>query len=94
MEAMVLFYTKTFMLIEVERGQPLNSESKGALTRANTFTWGLDLSGTSQGAGGVGGLIVQTEVSGGVIRRASYDGNGNIVAWTRSDQSAPDYRRE
>ncbi len=66
----------------------------GALTRANTFTWGSDLSGTSQGAGGVGGLIVQTEVSGGVIRRASYDGNGNIVAWTRSDQSAPDYRRE
>jgi RHS repeat-associated protein len=63
-------------------------------TRVNTFTWGLDLSGSLQGAGGVGGLLVQTAVSGGVAERASYDGNGNIVAWTKSSASAPTSRRE
>ncbi|RYD85565.1 MAG: hypothetical protein EOP84_02075, partial [Verrucomicrobiaceae bacterium] len=65
-----------------------------SLTRLNTFTWGLDLSGTFQGAGGVGGLLVQTAVSGGVLERASYDGNGNVVAWTKSTASAPTSRRE
>jgi len=70
------------------------SAASTTLTRANTFTWGLDLSGTLQGAGGVGGLLVQTAVSGGITERASYDGNGNIVAWTKSSASAPTSRRE
>ncbi|MEO7098595.1 MAG: RHS repeat-associated core domain-containing protein [Luteolibacter sp.] len=70
------------------------SDTSTALTRLNTFTWGLDLSGTLQGAGGVGGLLVQTTVSGGVMERASYDGNGNIVAWTKSTNTAPTSRRE
>ena len=70
------------------------SETTTTVTRLNTFTWGLDLSGTLQGAGGVGGLLVQTTVSGGVMERASYDGNGNIVAWTKSTATAPTSRRE
>lgn len=70
------------------------SEASSSLTRINTFTWGLDSSGSLQGAGGVGGLLVQTTISGAVIERASYDGNGNIVAWTKSTQSAPTSRRE
>jgi RHS repeat-associated protein len=76
------------------------SEYSPALTRLNTFTWGIDLSGTlaspasGQGAGGVGGLLVQTAVSSGVMERASYDGNGNIVAWTKSTATAPTSRRE
>ncbi|RYD85568.1 MAG: RHS repeat-associated core domain-containing protein [Verrucomicrobiaceae bacterium] len=70
------------------------TETTTTVTRLNTFTWGLDLSGTLQGAGGVGGLLVQTAVTGGVMERASYDGNGNIVAWTKSTASAPTSRRE
>ncbi|MEO7100730.1 MAG: RHS repeat-associated core domain-containing protein [Luteolibacter sp.] len=70
------------------------TETTTTVTRLNTFTWGLDLSGTLQGAGGVGGLLVQTTVSGPVIERTSYDGNGNIVAWTKSTTSAPTSRRE
>ncbi|MEO5913694.1 MAG: RHS repeat-associated core domain-containing protein [Luteolibacter sp.] len=69
------------------------------LTRLNTYTWGLDLSGTLQGAGGVGGLLtVSTQITSNPITNnlhaPSYDGNGNIVAWTKSDQSAPTSRRE
>ncbi|MCW1914753.1 hypothetical protein OJ996_14290 [Luteolibacter sp. GHJ8] len=62
-----------------------------ALTR---YTWGTDLSGSLQGAGGVGGLLLQTTMSGLVYERPSYDGNGNIVAWTKSNATAPTARRE
>jgi RHS repeat-associated protein len=47
-----------------------------------TFVWGLDLSGSMQGAGGVGGLLFTTVNSelGTVNYAPAYDGNGNIVA--------------
>jgi RHS repeat-associated protein len=68
---------------------------ESAATRARTYTWGLDLSGTLQGAGGVGGLIsVQTHDPQSSIHYPSYDGNGNIIAWTKSDGTAPVARRE
>lgn len=70
------------------------SDSSTTLTRASLYTWGIDLSGRLQGAGGVGGLISQTTIASGVKERASYDGNGNVIAWTKSDQSAPTSRRE
>lgn len=42
-----------------------------------SYAWGLDLSGSLQGAGGVGGLLwVATEAL-----APGYDGNGNIVVW-------------
>ncbi len=41
--------------------------------------WGLDLSGSPQGAGGVGGLIATSLASGGAHFMA-FDGNGNISA--------------
>lgn len=54
-------------------------------------TWGLDLSGSLQGAGGVGGLImVETLPSGGgspVPSFPTYDGNGNITAWVNASGS-------
>jgi RHS repeat-associated protein len=56
----------------------LNSDS----SLQSTFTWGLDLSGSQQGAGGVGGLISMT-VYGGTNAGAyfySYDGNGNVAS--------------
>lgn len=49
----------------------------GAVLR--THVWGLDISGSSQGAGGVGGLL-WTSLSTGSCA-AAYDGNGNVLAW-------------
>jgi RHS repeat-associated protein len=49
------------------------------------LTWGLDLSGSLQGAGGVGGLIMVENLPGGsgtpVAHFPAYDGNGNITTW-------------
>jgi len=47
-----------------------------------SFTWGLDLSGTMEGAGGVGGLLWMTVPSGANAGTYfyAYDGNGNVMA--------------
>ena len=42
------------------------------------FVWGLDLSGTMQGAGGVGGLLLLND-STGASYFYDYDGNGNVL---------------
>ena len=46
-----------------------------------SYVWGLDLSGTVDGAGGVGGLLWLTVHSGPAAGThfAAYDGNGNVV---------------
>jgi RHS repeat-associated protein len=50
----------------------------------SSFLWGLDLSGSPQGAGGVGGLLAVSDQS--TINSqpsthfVSYDGNGNVAA--------------
>jgi RHS repeat-associated protein len=44
-----------------------------------THLWGLDLSGSPQGAGGVGGLIA-TSLSSGGSHFMAFDGNGNVSA--------------
>jgi RHS repeat-associated protein len=51
-------------------------------TLAKTYTWGLDLSGSMQGAGGVGGLLAVTE--GTTSHFPTYDGNGNISEYLDS----------
>ena len=43
-----------------------------------TYTRGLDLSGTLQGGGGIGGLLARTETNSSTFYHA--DGNGNITA--------------
>jgi RHS repeat-associated protein len=40
--------------------------------------WGLDLSGSMQGAGGVGGLLAVNDVANGA-HFVAYDGNGNVA---------------
>jgi len=48
-----------------------------------SFVWGLDLSGSLQGAGGVGGLLsISDSVNG--VQWAAYDGNGNVVALAKA----------
>jgi RHS repeat-associated protein len=49
-----------------------------AVTSAKTYVWGLDLSQTLQGAGGVGGLLSCSSASSSSF--VAYDGNGNVVA--------------
>ena len=43
-----------------------------------SYMWGLDLSGTEQGAGGVGGLLLFRDSAQGAHFPA-YDGNGNVT---------------
>jgi RHS repeat-associated protein len=51
------------------------------LTEANAVThsyfWGLDLSGSEQGGGGVGGLLFIKPLTGGPLS-STYDGNGSV----------------
>jgi RHS repeat-associated protein len=49
--------------------------------------WGTDLSGSMQGAGGVGGLLAENLVGTGV-QFAAYDGNGNVVALVSATNGA------
>ncbi len=50
-----------------------------------TYLWGLDLSGTMQGAGGVGGLLLVTShVSPVTSHFVAYDGNGNVTALVKA----------
>ena len=45
--------------------------------------WGMDLSGTLQGAGGVGGLLCESQITNAQISNffPAYDGNGNITEY-------------
>ncbi len=47
----------------------------------NSYIWGLDLSGTLQGAGGVGGLLACTDNRQPITDNFfyCYDGNGNVI---------------
>ena len=51
--------------------------SNSAVVRA--FLWGTDLSGSMQGAGGVGGLLA-VNAKGSGVAFVAYDGNGNVAA--------------
>lgn len=55
-----------------------------SLSALKTYTWGMDLSGSLQGAGGVGGLlaVASSDLSEGDAAYApAYDFNGNIIAY-------------
>ncbi|MDD4406130.1 MAG: hypothetical protein PHO36_15385 [Parabacteroides sp.] len=54
----------------------LNGNSGNALVRS--YTWGLDLSGTAQGAGGVGGLLM-VNAGTNAVHFPAYDLNGNVM---------------
>ncbi|MBN9689750.1 MAG: RHS repeat-associated core domain-containing protein [Verrucomicrobia bacterium] len=54
----------------------LNGLSANALLQS--YLWGSDLSGSLEGAGGVGGLVFVKPV-GGDAQFAAYDGSGNVI---------------
>jgi RHS repeat-associated protein len=60
-------------------GWNLLTELDGSNTLLRSYMWGLDLSGSMQGAGGVGGLLAMRP-NGGAAHFAAYDGNGNLTA--------------
>jgi len=57
------------------------AELDGSGNLVQSYVWGLDLSGSMQGAGGVGGLLAVT-VHGSPLTAhfVAYDGNGNVAA--------------
>jgi RHS repeat-associated protein len=52
-----------------------------------SYIWGTDLSGSRQGAGGVGGLIAENDTVQGVLF-AAFDGNGNVSALLKAIDGA------
>jgi RHS repeat-associated protein len=57
----------------------LGEFATSGFARICSYTWGLDLSQTAQGAGGVGGLLAVTTVTPSAATYfATYDGNGNV----------------
>jgi len=57
----------------------LNANASNA--RVRTYVWGTDLSGSMQGAGGVGGLVKLTYYGTSTTNAfVAYDGNGNVTA--------------
>ena len=51
-----------------------------------TVTRGYDLSGSLQGAGGIGGLLARTDAANGQTAYFQADGNGNITALINAQQ--------
>ncbi|MCX6878737.1 MAG: RHS repeat-associated core domain-containing protein [Verrucomicrobia bacterium] len=60
------------------------SAESTTLTLQAAHVWGIDLSGTLQGAGGVGGLLASHLFNPGATCYPAFDGNGNISAWLDS----------
>jgi len=62
----------------IHDGWTLLAELDASNNVVRGYVWGTDLSGTTQGAGGVGGLLFVKE-SDGTPHFAAYDGNGNVM---------------
>ena len=60
---------RMIQVTDQDRHEVKSLESSGG----DNYTWGMDLSGTLQGAGGVGGLLMEGN------RYTLYDANGNIT---------------
>lgn len=58
----------------------LSVTADGCVELVRSYTWGLDLSGSLDGAGGIGGLVLVTDYATGTSYFPAYDGNGNILA--------------
>src|SRR5574344_2720058 len=59
----------------------LNGNSSNA--RIRSYAWGLDASGSTSGAGGVGGLLMVNDATNGVYF-PTYDLNGNVMGLVKA----------
>ncbi len=59
-------------------GWNLIKEFSGSSTHVANYVWGLDLSGSAQGAGGVGGLLFMYHYATNRVLQPIYDHNGNV----------------
>ncbi len=75
-------WTQTNEVRYVWDGMAVLQERDGANAVQVTYTRGLDLSGTMQGAGGIGGLLARTDSSGTTFYHS--DGGGNVTTMTDS----------
>jgi YD repeat-containing protein len=71
-------WTETNEVRYVYDGMTVLQERNSSNQPLVTYTRGVDLSGTSQAAGGIGGLLARTDANGSALYHA--DGNGNITA--------------
>jgi len=53
-----------------------------------SYVWGLDLSGSLQGAGGVGGLLLLNVATSNTQHFVTFDGNGNVSALVNTTNGA------
>jgi hypothetical protein len=63
-------------------GWRVMEELNASYAAVRFYTRGLDLSGSSEGAGGIGGLLALSQLSSGQITNTAsyfYDGNGNVT---------------
>jgi RHS repeat-associated protein len=64
-------------------------------TLKKSFVWGTDLSGSFQGAGGVGGLLKVNQVAAPASAHfVAYDGNGNVAALINAADGSPSAQYE
>lgn len=68
------------------------SATSTSLTLRAVHTWGADLSGSLQGAGGVGGLLSTELKSPAATCYPAYDGNGNVCGWVNTSGALLDRR--
>jgi len=68
-------------------GFNLIGELDGANAVVRSYQWGLDLSGSLRGAGGVGGLV-SVKPAGSAGQFPGYDGNGNVASLTDGTSGA------
>ena len=77
-----LFVYDGWSLCAEYQATAIASGSNASITSIKrTYTWGMDVSGSENGAGGVGGLLVIEEKSGAHAGKyfPLYDGNGNVT---------------
>ena len=72
------YWTSPAVRKYVYDGWNLIAELDGNSNLIQSYLWGMDLSGTVQGAGGVGGLVA-VKPANGIASFAVMDGNGNVA---------------
>jgi RHS repeat-associated protein len=70
----------------------LNASSGNAPLRS--YLWGQDLSGSMEGAGGIGGLLAVRDHAGGTYHFVGFDGNGNVTVLVNASDQSPSAQYE